>query len=51
MSISPLIPYSAPAIKVTPLTMGGRALCSSSKTGYRSQYWEEDDEYSYGELD
>ena len=51
MSIPFLIPYSAPAIKVTPLTMGGRALCSSSKTGYRSQYWEEDDEYSYGELD
>lgn len=41
------IPYSAPAIKVTPLTIGGRVLCSSGST----QNYEKDDDYDYGGLD
>lgn len=47
MSKSPLIPYSAPVIKVTPLTIGSRALCTSGGT----QNYETDENYDYGGLD
>lgn len=47
MSITSLIPYSAPAIKVTPLTIGGRPLCTSGRT----QDYETDENYNYGGLD
>ena len=47
MSISPLIIYSAPVLKVTPLTSGSRPLCTSGST----QDYEKDENYDYGGLD
>ena len=41
------IPYSTPVIKVAPLTIGGKVLCSSGGT----QNYEKDDDYDYGGLD
>lgn len=41
------IPYSSPVIKVTPLTSGSRALCTSGST----KSYLTDEYYDYGELD